>query len=714
MKKSKLSIGLVACLLSVGVLSGCKNKEVKSSKDGVLLTYVDEKGVKQTIKAGDLLDEYINDSTKYQSIYDTVRSIVVKNYFNFTETDKDGKDIGGKSQMAKIEVDANEKYSEDEDTAKERADANGTKWKDELEKIFSEKGVKDKDELIKKYVEELQKETFDKNFYKNHMEDIKQGDLSEEFVKYHDGELAGKKFWTGYFEDQVPYHISHILVKLEDSASTNYSNGTISKANAEKLYKTVKALKDGSDSFNTIARQFSEDTSDMVSGDLGIMDYATNFVPEFKLGIYAYENLIKQSDAVKSSRIKMGAIADDDEKTFAESFKEASENAYGEGVPTIPFSVFEELNFYADADKDQNNKQVIEGSTSVLPRNIVYNKYLNRHSFAFITNDVETANNPNNLGFHKFTETDGIKALKDKIILAVKTNGEWTPIITVRAGSDYQGIHFIVVNRSAFDETRNGLSMSQYYTTFYPEQADYPDVEEPTFVNFSSTDVAKTKPRAEEFESKLKSYNSDKLDKFIFRKYFEMEGLHFENDKIASALDKWIDRGLEKKASEDDEKWVKDWNSYIDTLSRQNAERTKLIPQACKISFNQGNIDVAFDRATLPDGKLIVNEMYRIAKEAGELEKIEGVDITLAQFIENIKKSSTVYEKAEEQPEAGTALAELGLFVYDETTGTFVEATGTADSTVVYFKAVTKNVVDTIADLYKNEGGYCNDGKTHQ
>lgn len=668
MNKSKLSIGLMAGLLSVGVLSGCKNKDVKSSKDGVLLTYVDENGKKQTITAEGLLDEYYNDSSKYQSIYDTIYSIVVRNYFNYEEViHVEGKDDVhlGKTQMEQINIDAEEKALDDEDTAKERADANDTKYKDEFQKILDERGVKDRDALVKKYVEELQKETFDKNFYKYHIEDIKQGDLAEEgkIVKYKQGNNAGHKFWTGYFEDQLPYHISHILVKIEDSASTNYSNGTISKDNAEKLYKTVKALADGKDSFNTIARQYSEDTSDMVSGDLGIMDYATNFVPEFKLGVYAYENLVKKADGISSSRISMGS--ENDTKSFAYLLKEASKDAFGdESLPLIPFSVFEELNYYADQDKDVNNKPVIEDSTLVLPRNIIFNKYLNRHSFAFISNATETGSET--LGFHKFTEEDGIDSLKNETLLAVKTNNEWTPIITVRAGSDYQGIHFIVINRSAFDSTRNGVKMSDYYTTFYPEQADYPKVgTKKTYVNFSSTDVSKTKPRAEEFESKLKSYDSDKLGKFIFRKYFEMEGLSFTeaNAKLATALDKWIDRGLEKKDRDEEESWKKTWNSYLDTLKRQNDERKKLMPQACKIGYKYANSEIKLDLETKLPGDTVplVTRMYQMActNDGCEIASVED-------FLAELKKVGE------------------------------------------------KEVIETLTDLYKVEGGYCNDGKAHQ
>ena len=98
-------------------------------------------------------------------------------------------------------------------------------------------------------------------------------------------------------------------------------------------------------------------------------------------------------------------------------------------------------------------------------------------------------------------------------------NGDATkPIIAVRASSGgEQEIHLMVVNRSPFQATVNNVSLTNYYTTFYPAQDFYPVDENgkklDTYVNFLTNEASDTKNRAEEFASKLKSYNSDKLGK---------------------------------------------------------------------------------------------------------------------------------------------------------------------------------------------------------
>ena len=86
MKKSKLSLGLISCLLSVGTLAGCDT--LKSSSDGVLLRYTVD-GVEGQITADEILNEYYNDSTKYQAIYDTIYSVIARNYFSKDRGEKE-------------------------------------------------------------------------------------------------------------------------------------------------------------------------------------------------------------------------------------------------------------------------------------------------------------------------------------------------------------------------------------------------------------------------------------------------------------------------------------------------------------------------------------------------------------------------------------------------------------------------------------------------
>lgn len=666
MNKSKLAVGLMTLFLTGGVLASCDSKEtreinkVRYSNDGTILTYTDESGEKTVIKADDLFVDYYSDSSKYQSIFDSIYSIVVRNYFSIEENVTYlGNNLKvGKSQMEQIKIDAQYKVDSDIRTAKKNADNKNTNYKDELEEILSGKGVKDTEELFDKYVEECQKETFDENFYKYHINEIKNG--ADDVKTKKDG--ADVNLWTGYFNDMAPYHVSHILVKLEDGSGTNYANGTISEDNAKKLFDVVDALGSGKDSFGTIAYQFSEDPGSAKNyGDLGIMDYSTGYVNEFKLGIYAYENFLGNTDAAMASVIKIPGNEDSSTEGIAENLSDVvMESFEHEEMPVINKSVFEDLKKFSKVTKDQYNDSVLEDAATFYPRNIIYNRYLNRHFFAFITSDTANITLDAN-GNDTEGKTSGYLASDAGNVLSVKTANGWNPVLCVRAGSDYQGIHFIVVNRSPFDveADKNGVTLDEYYTTFNPEQDGYPGKKEgqpkATYVNFSSSVQSETKSRADSLKSTVKSYDSDKLNKYIFRKYFELEGLKLSDEKLEDALNMWIDRGLEKKEQDTQDAWEKTWNDYIDTLAKQNTERSKLVSQACKIGYAHANEEIALDLANE-----IISEMATAMVEAGEAEND-------TEALAKIKAISGGVEKTAEK----------------------------------------------LSDIFKMKGGLCNDGKAH-
>ena len=685
MKNTKLSVGLIACLLSVGGLAGCS--KVKSSSDGVLLTYTVD-GQEHKITADQILEKSYDDSSKYQAIYDVIYSVLVKNYFNreakvlyYGQERAIGKgQMGNPDDVAhgsegSIYGKANQKVDDDIETAHTNADANNTRYKKELESILESKGVNTLEELKEKYVEEIQKETFEKNFYTYYIEDLKQGAGTTMLVGQDQPDTSLKGFWAGYFEDQLPYHVSHILVKLEDGSGTNYADGIVSEANAKKLYDVVDALANSDDSFSTIAKQYSEDTgSRVLSGDLGIMDTSTSFVNEFKLGIYAYENYYgKDSAATVDSKIDASLFEANYEAAVAKSF---TQSELANDVPVIPAEVFTWLKDVAEEDRDINKEEVLDNNTSLYPRNIIYNKYLNRHSVAFIQGTADAEEGATH-GFHTYTEG---KIAGAGPILSVKVAGEWRPILCVRAGSDYQGIHFIVVNRSPFEtgEDANGVSQSEYYTTFYPDQDLYPHtgsgdtrVNKSTYVNFSSkdSDVTATKKRAEELASKLKSFDSDRLGKYIFKKYLAEEKVVINQSKLAESLEKWINTSVEKAAAERKETWEKTWTEYIDTLSRQGSERSKLVPQACRISYSEANTKVATSLWSL----------------------LDGADDTA-------KKATTVFAAIAHD------LYDLKwiLKTVDDATEDEIK-----DAAETFLKGLT------VSEAYKTKGGLCNDGKDH-
>jgi hypothetical protein len=686
MKKSKLSLGLVTGLMAVGALAGCG--KVKSSGDGFLLIVNGDKEHPLSITADKILGDYYNDSTKYQAIYDTVYSIIVKNYFETVvdEVNYYGTtEVHGKSDKADLVAKAQQKVKDDEEKAKTNAKSNGTKEKDEFQSILDSNGVEDKDELEAHYLYELEKEKFEENFYKYHIEEIKNGQDSNA-ITYKDSE-GDKNMWRGYFEQEVPYHVSHILVKLEDSSGTNYSNGTISKANAIKLAEVVEALgekdkedKDYYDSFGTVAFEYSEDGSKDLYGDLGIMDYSTNYVNEFKLGIYAYENFYYSTN-VRTAGSEIDLVSDTSTSGVMKRYKDEVKESFGladvDNIPTIDKKVFVELKEAAEKETDSvNHESVLEGSSTVFPRNVIYNKHLNRHEVAFITDEsgddeLNLLTTKKTVGYVSYSGDYRLASL-GKPVLSTKIDGEWMPILCVRAGSDYQGVHFIVVNRSAFEkggsESVHKVEQSKYYTTFYPKQTNYPKDSEgnnlKTYINFSSENTDKTMSRASEFESKLKSFDSEKLQKYIFRKYKEAGQIKIADANLESALTKWIDSSIEKKVEERSDSWTKTWNDYLDTLSRQNSERKNRIPEICKLGFDFGNSE---------------NSLYDELKASDDYPTVTD-KATFEAFVD---------EYAEELVELfnDKFAAKADAFDYLETTA--------------------------VEDWFNVKGGICNDGKKH-
>lgn len=714
MKKSKLTVGIMTAILAAGTLAGCDNT-VKYNAEGKIITYQVGDNDPVDVKADDLLEDYYKDSSKFQSIFDAINSIVVRNYFSkdpFIEEvdiktkDSTGKIVTtkkqlGKPQMPQIELDAEKKVDSDKKTAQTNADNNGTSYNDEFKAILDSHGAEDEADLKKKYVDELKKTTFEDNFYKYFVEDIKNGD--EDYV--YESSEGDKQLWNGYFNDMVPYHVSHILVKVEDGSGTNYANGTISEDNAKKLFNVVDALAKGDDSFRTIAHRFSEDTGSAANyGDLGIMDYSTGYVNEFKLGVYAYENFLTKGEvkeAVQASNIKIPGNGDDldpDNVTgIAKSFLDESEKAFGQAVPEIDYDVFVQLNKEAKTDKDKNGKSVIDDSANFYPRNIIYNKHLNRHSVALITTaspavvaDVDAKVNTtgfvkNGTGEDCGLDIAGLAA--GKYVLAVKTASGWTPVLCTRAGSDYQGIHFIIVNRSNFVmEDENEVSRSEYYTTYYPEQDDYPVYPEghanagnpkPTYINYASSAVSDTQTKANSLLSTLKSYDSERLNKYIFEKYFEMEGIELKDEKLAEILSMWVSRGFDKKEQEKNDAWEKTWNDYIDTLRKQNSDRSQLVSDACRLAYVYGNgLDENRQQVTVGD---MLGELAQAMVDAKEIDPETGNVFTLEaakKYIKSIRIGSGV-----------------------------IKPQGTDKDLI--------KETDPISVLFKKEGALCNDGKEH-
>lgn len=556
MKKSKMTLGIMASILTCAALAGCDG--AKYSPEGYILTYTNSAGEVTHYTADDLFSNYYNDSSKVSTMFDSIYKLIVRNYFNLE---------GQSSKLSEIISKAENDVDGIKAEAKKNADTNSTNYDDEWDALLESNGVDDEDELLEKFKYERMLEEFNKQFYENNIDHLRDGVPSEG-----DG-------YEGYIYKKAPYHVRHILVKLSDSGSTNFWNGTIDSSNASLLYNVVNALAKGQDSFGSVAQKYSDDSSASKFGDLGIMDKDTSYVNEFKLGVYAYENIYNNATKAAASTSEI-AMSSDIKSDYESAANEASTGS----IAKIPYGAFVKIFENKDVTKDDNNRDVNDGSATYYPRNIYYNKYLNIHSVGVITpDDVESGTNDYSTlaGFSEGDGSDGLgKILRTK---------DGQPILVVRAGtSDYQGIHFIVVQRTPLINEVNGVKLSEYYTTKYPGQSGYPTnsdkTNKQTYVNFLNQEVKDYKDRAEEVENKIKNFDSN-LNKYIYATYVATEKIKFSDENLESQINKWIKNAAASVEMNADIDWDKTWNSYIETLKVQNDEREKLIPEKCAIGF---------------------------------------------------------------------------------------------------------------------------------
>lgn len=618
MNKSKLAVGLMTSLLSVGVLAGCSNT-VTYSPDGVILTYTGEDGTVEKYTADDLFNDEFKDVSNYQKVFDAAYKIIIKNYF--TEIDPDQAEYG-KDQLPDLKVKAQDAVNGDKQTAQRKAESNGTSYDSEFSAILSEKGCENEEELYEYYLYQYEEETFNDNFDKveTNMKIMKSGTSSVEDPK---GLYTNNK-WNGYFADRVPYHVSHILVKIEDSDSTNYSNATVSEANAKKLNTVAEALRENTYGSFADTAYLSDDSASR--GDLGLvdMDKTAQYIDEFKYAVYAYENLYGKTEEAQASKISLGNKIDD-YKEYSH-LQEDEDNGYvsEEGFAKIPYGAFQIMQSNAERETGYLGQKVNDGDKDFYPRNVFFNHYFNRHSLALVSpekaekvgdyyvNISESAKFEETLkdgkvgtGFHNFSEKDGV-SFKGLYLAAGLKLGDKTvyrPILVVRGGSSgdsgYQGIHFILIDRSPFEfvdgeEATHVASLEQYYTTYFPKQSLYPTYEDAegnkvkyqTYVNFSGNESDYQK-RAEEVKSAIKGYDSEGLKHFMFRKYLKAGKLSIKDATISEGMNKWMTRSSENKAYNSSVEWENKWISYIENLKQAKNIQKKAVSLTCAIGFSE-------------------------------------------------------------------------------------------------------------------------------
>ena len=656
MKKSKLKLALVTSFIASMALSACGAKVTKSDTDLVNFKGYDGE-TDLAISIDEIYKDYMKTSSGISKYYDQVLEVLIRNAF---QKDKSGTgNVFGNSAVKlkknynKILSEAKDSVKGQKDVAKENAKSNGTSYSTEWKAVLAEKGVKDEEELLQYFIYKLEKEEIEDWYFNNHEDEIR-----KEYIGVDGTGASTKKDVSSRF----PYHVRHILIKVEDGAS-DFVRGTISADQAKQISKTVELLAQGTLSFGEVAAMKSEDSSGSSYGDVGIMTNAISsgklgMVNEFQLGIYAYDAINYHADLNTGTDAKPTILAKSLGLDKIVKDKDGDdwsvENYFTGAIQEIPYSVFVELGDVADQETNETTGLPVEdGKAAIYPRNLLWNRYLNNHGIFVITNS-ERGNIVNagstgveeidvNTGEYEasqtvalkdgttktidYTDTVGMKGfnrtLKDSAFATggkkVLADEQGNIIIGVR--SEF-GIHLMIVQKSVYEFSEGGTeteapSLDEYYTTAVPgskdgkypyyEDADQVKHDKQTYVNFINTvKTTEYKTRAEDVRSKIKGFDST-YDYRLYEELVETSGISETSEstqEILGLINNYIDLQRTKNEDAQDEGMKDVWQTYVDLLETQKFYRhelNRIIPEGCKIAFTKTSLSTA-EKADYEEG----------------------------------------------------------------------------------------------------------------
>lgn len=571
MRKPKHIIAGLA--LSSLLLVGCSTDLVKSKDGSIVTVTIDGNPVK--ITASGNFDKYLNTPQGLKDYYDAVYQVVVRALFERSEQ---------ATKRAEAYSDAALRVKEVKETAKNNAKGGG-KYDDELEKLLEQENVETVKELEEKFAYEKMQEFLKTQFFDggdsawitNGMEELIVGEK----------DANGNLIYEGYLNNKLPYHVRHLLVKV--SAESNaFVTGTISSSEANKLSSVITALAEGQDTFGLLANRFSEDEGSAKQfGDLGIMTTSTGYVNEFKLGVYAYDAIYNKDGALTP--------ADRAKLEIPTAAVTSLENL---GLGEIPYGAALDLKAVRNKEKDDNGKEVMDGKAIYYPRNILFNKYFNKHNISVITPNDSVVGDEVGVPNAAFAALPRFKAIPELNGQQVLVDEKDNVILVVRAGASgsYEGIHFIVVERSALLDTVNGVTLKDYYTLETPGTATFPKdpvthVELDTFVNFLNLDSQGTKERIDTIKNEVKSFDQNVNDR-IFQKLVDKLNVEFSDASLQTALETYLDNQYEQTQFTQNAELEQLWAEWIEYLEQQQVVRSeRLIHETMITHFNSGELD---------------------------------------------------------------------------------------------------------------------------
>jgi hypothetical protein len=642
MKKAKFALGLVAGLVATMGLASCNET---SYNEGVVLTYTDSQGNRVQYTAAELFGNYQKGSSAASTDFEKVYELLIRKYY---AQDSQATALAAINKIAQAAVNSVK------ETAEKNASTNGTSYEVEFEKLLTSNNCENVDELfdLKQYTEE--KKEFERNYDSENMDAIRDGVDSTGATFFPASATYGEGS-KGYLEENMPYHVRHILVKVT-AASNELTEATISEANAKKIGTVVEELAgQGADAttrtdFGNIALTSSDDPgSGALYGDLGAMDKTTSYVNEFKLGVFAFDTLYNQMTSDYRTANKATLTAPDTVKVLNNGTEETAKDFFtaGEiddggtstGIGQIPYGAAEALITAAAEDGSGLESKPNKGAEVYYPRNILFNKYFNKHNICVITPNEIDYNTKTTSTFSKeafdgtysaeYGAYPGFKTDTTNILPGfahnVLTDSQGQIVLVVRAGASgtnvYEGVHFITIQRSAFDkyghyiDSANGQykeytsdqsatsdvpTLSQYYTTKAPGDDGYPTYTPAggsatamtTYINLVKQDKTAYLKRRDDFVDKIKGYNSN-LSTYMFQSLIESQKITFANQQIGDTIASYIKEKRVKTTNDAATSWEDAWRTYAEYLINQNAQRAKgvtsgkgpLISETCAIGY---------------------------------------------------------------------------------------------------------------------------------
>ena len=564
MKKSKLSITLVTSFIAAMAMTACSS--VTADKKAVV-TFTPYGSKEQVaLYTDDVYDLNRDSSSGISKFYDKVLEVLIR--YSFKNKNNPFK---GELSYSEIENWANNQVKEQKNKASANAKSNGTTYEDELDAILESNGVDDVKELKEKYIYEKEKEVAKNKFADNQASALKEG-----FIGIKED---GSAVLNGDVPSAMPYHIRHILVKVDQgSSNSKFYKETISETQAKLLSDTVTTLAEGKFSFAEVAKRYSEDTSSSNGGDVGIMTNAAQggslgMVSEFQLGIYAYDNIYADRTGNTLAAGIKANLGINDDVTAALPAKAVE----------VPYEAFVELGEYAKITADKEGNKLADDSSALYPRNIIWNKYFNLHNVFVIKNAHKAKYDKDSLTeetvYKPEKEFSNLVATGEGSVYDANLKGfnatsnllqdeEGRVIIGVR--SQY-GIHLMIIQKSIYD-----ANLSNYYDTKITGNEVNHDATDKRYVTYiESNSLEDYKKRADDIKSKITSYDST----FDYKLYE-----HLKTEYQVKFADEYKDieenitgyiSNLRTSSKNNQAKGLKNvWRSYSELLSAQETNRT--------------------------------------------------------------------------------------------------------------------------------------------